>query len=63
MGRLKGENGTLIKRPKELEEGRHRTEGGRGEVLVPRESWEVVNKEEIELEEVVEQKEKRHLRL
>jgi len=34
-----------------------------GDDLVPRQSWEVVNKEKTELEEVVKQKEKRLLRL
>lgn len=63
MDRLKGENEALIKRLKELEEGGHRTEGGGGEDLVPRESWEVVNQEKTELVEVVKQKEKRLLRL
>jgi mitotic spindle assembly checkpoint protein MAD1 len=62
MDRLKGENEALIKRLKELEEGGHRAGDG-GDDLVPRESWEVVNKEKAELEEVVKQKEKRLLRL
>jgi len=64
MDRLKGENEALIKRLKELEESGHGTTGGaRGDDLVPRESWEVVNKEKTELEDVVKQKEKRLLRL
>jgi mitotic spindle assembly checkpoint protein MAD1 len=63
MDRLKGENEALIKRLKELEEGGHRVGDGGGDDLVPRESWEVVNKEKAELEEVVKQKEKRLLRL
>jgi mitotic spindle assembly checkpoint protein MAD1 len=63
MDRLKGENEALIKRLKELEEGGHRAGEGVGDDLVPRQSWEVVNKEKTELEEVVKQKEKRLLRL
>lgn len=64
MDRLKGENEALIKRLKELEEsGQSTTSGARGDDLVPRESWEVVNKEKTELEDVVKQKEKRLLRL
>jgi mitotic spindle assembly checkpoint protein MAD1 len=66
MDRLKSENEALMKRLKELEECgmvggnldvQHREE------LVPRESWELVNKEKNELEDVVKQKEKRLLRL
>ena len=63
MDRLKGENEALIKRLRELEESGHRKEGGSGDDLVPRESWEVVSTEKTELEEVVKQKEKRLLRL
>jgi mitotic spindle assembly checkpoint protein MAD1 len=64
MDRLKGENEALIKRLKELEESGYSMAGGaRGDDLVPRESWEVVNKEKTELEDVVKQKEKRLLRL
>ncbi|KAH9475542.1 Spindle assembly checkpoint component mad1 [Psilocybe cubensis] len=66
MDRLKSENEALIKRLKELEEGgvRMTNEGeGAGEDLVPRESWEAVNKEKVDLEEMVKQKEKRLLRL
>lgn len=66
MDRLKGENEALLRRLRELEEGGVRAGGkereGEGE-LVPRESWELVNKEKTELEEVVKQKEKRLLRL
>jgi mitotic spindle assembly checkpoint protein MAD1 len=54
--RLKGENEALIKRLKELEEGGYRAGEGVGDDLVPRESWEVVNEEKTELEEVVKQK-------
>jgi mitotic spindle assembly checkpoint protein MAD1 len=46
----------LIKRLKELEEGGYRAGEGVGDDLVPRESWEVVNEEKTELEEVVKQK-------
>lgn len=62
MDRLKGENEALLKRLKELEES-GATGGGGAEELVPRESWEVVNREKIELEEELKQKEKRLLRL
>jgi mitotic spindle assembly checkpoint protein MAD1 len=66
MDRLKSENGALIKRLKDLESsGVVDVQAGmsRGEELVPRESWEVLQKEKEELEEVVKQKEKRLLRL
>ncbi|KAG6373668.1 spindle assembly checkpoint component Mad1 [Boletus reticuloceps] len=66
MDRLKNENEALIRRLKELESsGAVETQAGtsRGEELVPRESWEVLQKEKEELEEVVKQKEKRLLRL
>lgn len=69
MDRLKGENEALLKRLRELEESGHvgaapnQTGAAHGEELVPRESWEVVNKEKSELEDVVKQKEKRLLRL
>ncbi len=64
MDRLKGENEALMNRLKELEESGARidTTGDR-EDLVPRESWELVNRERQELEETVKQKEKRLLRL
>jgi mitotic spindle assembly checkpoint protein MAD1 len=66
MDRLKSENEALMKRLKDLEEtGIRALEGpdqGVGE-LVPRESWELVNKDKQELEELVKQKEKRLLRL
>ncbi|TFY74117.1 hypothetical protein EWM64_g9895, partial [Hericium alpestre] len=67
MDRLKGENEALIRRLKELEASGAgaavKTEEKAHEELVPRESWEVVQKEKKELEEVVKQKEKRLLRL
>jgi mitotic spindle assembly checkpoint protein MAD1 len=64
MDRLKSENEALMKRLRELEESGARA-GANDSVgeLVPRESWELVNKEKTELEEVVRQKEKRLLRL
>jgi hypothetical protein len=55
MDRLKGENEALIKRLKGNRKG--------GEELVPRESWELVKKENNELDDLVKQKEKRLLRL
>ncbi|ETW76357.1 hypothetical protein HETIRDRAFT_460753 [Heterobasidion irregulare TC 32-1] len=69
MDRLKGENEALINRLKELEDSgagqaaAAKRGDGPGEDLVPRRSWEVVNQEKHELEEVVKQKEKRLLRL
>ena len=72
MDRLKGENQALMKRLKELEEsgakGTHINDDGDDDgrsntELVPRESWELVNREKKELEDTVKQKEKRLLRL
>ncbi|CCM00208.1 uncharacterized protein FIBRA_02236 [Fibroporia radiculosa] len=65
MERLKGENEALIKRLKELEDSgaRGQGDGGSNEELVPRKSWEVVNKEKARLEEELKQKEKRLMRL
>jgi mitotic spindle assembly checkpoint protein MAD1 len=69
MDRLKGENQALMKRLKELEESgvksTHNMDDGerRNTELVPRESWELVNREKKELEDTVKQKEKRLLRL
>ncbi|CAA7263882.1 unnamed protein product [Cyclocybe aegerita] len=63
MDRLKGENEALMKRLKELEESGARAAQNPGDELVPRESWELVNREKLELEDVVKQKEKRLLRL
>lgn len=65
MDRLKGENEALLKRLKDLEENGVTAGGGSAqkEELVPRESWEVVNREKIELEEELKQKEKRLMRL
>ncbi|KAF8808803.1 hypothetical protein BYT27DRAFT_7188276 [Phlegmacium glaucopus] len=66
MDRLKGENEALMKRLKELEESgakSNRIDDGTNTELVPRESWELVNREKKELEDTVKQKEKRLLRL
>lgn len=64
MDRLKGENEALMNRLKELEDSGARGNSNEGGAeLVPRESWELVNKEKMDLEEVVQQKEKRLLRL
>jgi len=66
MNRLKSENEALLKRLKELEESGVRGAGGpnaSSEELVPRESWEVVNKEKMKVEEELRAKEKRLLRL
>lgn len=66
MDRLKGENEALMKRLKELEESGARgtcINDGINTDLVPRESWELVNREKKELEDTVKQKEKRLLRL
>ena len=66
MDRLKGENQALMKRLKELEESGAKSthiDDGRNTELVPRESWELVNREKKELEDTVKQKEKRLLRL
>lgn len=63
MDRLKSENEALLKRLKELEDNGVRHLEGSGEELVPRESWELVNKEKQDLEELIKKKEKRLLRL
>ena len=66
MDRLKDENQALMKRLKELEESGVKSthiDDGRNTELVPRESWELVNREKKELEDTVKQKEKRLLRL
>lgn len=63
MDRLKGENEALMKRLRELEQSGAVGGGENQDGYVPRESWEVVSKEKVELEEVVRQKEKRLLRL
>lgn len=63
MDRLKGENEALLKRLKELEESGVVGGAGDNAELVPRESWEVVNREKEDLEQELKQKEKRLLRL
>lgn len=65
MDRLKSENEALIKRLRELESSGAVVDEGRvpRNDLVPRESWDVLDKEKKDLEEVVKQKEKRLLRL
>jgi mitotic spindle assembly checkpoint protein MAD1 len=65
MDRLKSENEALIKRLHELERSGAVVADSQAprDELVPRESWEVLDKEKKELEEVVKQKEKRLLRL
>lgn len=66
MDQLKNENQALMKRLKDLDESGVGTLNGQdqaGKDLVPRESWELVNKEKGDLEELVKQKEKRLLRL
>ncbi|KAI0942237.1 hypothetical protein AcW1_002917 [Taiwanofungus camphoratus] len=65
MNRLKGENEALLKRLKELDDNgvRGSRQASSTEDLVPRESYEVVNKEKTKLEEELKQKEKRLLRL
>lgn len=65
MDRLKGENEALLKRLKELSESGvvSGQNSPQSEELVPRESWEVVNKEKLELKDELKQKEKRLLRL
>jgi mitotic spindle assembly checkpoint protein MAD1 len=69
MDRLRGENEALLKRLKELEAAvasagaNANVKTTDGEELVPRESWELVNREKKELEELVKQKEKRLKRL
>lgn len=65
MDRLKGENEALLKRLRDLENsgastGQHQ---GESEELVPRESWELLQKEKQDLEDLVKEKEKRLLRL
>lgn len=67
MDRLRAENEALLKRLKELEESGVSLAQGGGQMtnndLVPRESWETLDREKTELEAVLKQKEKRLLRL
>lgn len=60
LDRLKTENVALVRRLRELEEGRGVTDA---EGVVPRESWENLNTEKDELLKTVAQKELRLLRL
>ncbi|KAH9946737.1 MAD-domain-containing protein [Amylocystis lapponica] len=63
MDRLKGENEALMKRIKELEKS-GATAGSRdSEGLVPRASWEVLEQENKELQQLVKAKDRRLLRL
>ena len=73
--RLRRENEALMRRLQELEDAGVRAEKGKGKAgegkegeggegaMVPRESWEVVNREKARLEEELKQKEKRLKRL
>ena len=64
MDRLEGENEALLKRLKDLEESGVRGSGQAPNVeLVPRESYEAVNKEKQELSEELKRRDKRLLRL
>jgi mitotic spindle assembly checkpoint protein MAD1 len=64
MNRLRAENDALLERLKELEaSASSSTRQGVGTELVPRESWDLVSKEKKELESLLEQKEKRIMRL
>ncbi|KAI0031025.1 MAD-domain-containing protein [Vararia minispora EC-137] len=63
LDRLRAENGALLRRLHELEEGGARTAEQEKEDLVPRESLKVALEEKMELEETVRQKEKRLRRL
>ncbi|KAF5335741.1 hypothetical protein D9611_009640 [Ephemerocybe angulata] len=64
MDRLKAENEALIKRLKELEDsGASTGAASHGEELVPRASWEQVNREREELQKQVTAREKRLTRL
>ena len=62
MDRLEGENEALLKRLKDLEESGVRGQAPNVE-LVPRESYEAVNKEKQELSEELKRRDKRLLRL
>ena len=60
MDHLKGENEALLKRLKDLEESGVRGSGQAPNVeLVPRESYEAVNKEKQELSEELKRRDKR----
>lgn len=67
LDRLKNENDALIRRLRELESKTTVVESealiSKGDDLIPKESWDVLDNEKKELEEMVKQKEKRLLRL
>ncbi|OSX63139.1 hypothetical protein POSPLADRAFT_1181163 [Postia placenta MAD-698-R-SB12] len=65
MDRLRGENEALLRRLKVLEESgaRGAEQDAHAEELVPRQSYDVVNKEKQHLEDELKKKEKRLLRL
>ncbi|KAI6001872.1 spindle assembly checkpoint component Mad1 [Pisolithus albus] len=67
LDRLKNENDALIRRLRELESKTTVVESealiSKGDDLIPKESWDVLDNEKKELEETVKQKEKRLLRL
>jgi mitotic spindle assembly checkpoint protein MAD1 len=63
MDRLKTENEALLKRLKDLESNGVVSETGTREELVPRESWEAINREKEDLQDTLKQKEKRLMRL
>ncbi|KAI6111850.1 spindle assembly checkpoint component Mad1 [Pisolithus croceorrhizus] len=67
LDRLKNENEALIKRLRDLENNATVVESvvstSKGDDLIPKESWDVLDSEKKELEETVKQKEKRLLRL
>jgi mitotic spindle assembly checkpoint protein MAD1 len=63
LDRLREENEALLKRLSEVQDRGGGSEAVGHGGMVPKESWELVNKEKKELEETVKQKEKRLLRL
>jgi mitotic spindle assembly checkpoint protein MAD1 len=69
LNQLREENGALLRRLAELERRGHQPVDAAvvsmaiGEGMVPRESWELVNREKQDLEKELRQKEKRLLRL
>lgn len=67
LDRLKNENEALIKRLRDLENSatvvKSEASTSKGDDLIPKESWDVLDNEKRELEETVKQKEKRLLRL
>ncbi|KAI6024232.1 spindle assembly checkpoint component Mad1 [Pisolithus marmoratus] len=67
LDRLKNENEALIRRLRDLENStaavQSEASASKGDDLIPKESWDVLDNEKRELEETVKQKEKRLLRL